>query len=148
MRLAAAGAAALCLAIGSPAGCGEQEEEAFTASEMVAELNREGAGVELGERLQSGSADTRTFGLELAETGGEPEDEHAEGGHHHSGGSLTEFPDGDAASRELANCRRSAVASGAIYCFGAANVLIIVGDEVSRPQLSALTDAVLALARD
>ena len=36
-------------------------------------------------------------------------------------------------------------ASGAIYCFRAANVLIIVGDEVSRPQLVALTDAVLAI---
>ena len=143
MRIAAAGAAALCLLTGSLA-CGD-EEETFTAAEIVSELNREGAGVELGERLQSGSADARTFGLELAAPGGEPDDKHAESGHHHSGGSLTEFPDGDAASRELANCRRSAVASGAIYCFGVDNVLIIVGDQVPRPQLMALTDAIIAL---
>jgi hypothetical protein len=143
VRLAAASAAALCLAIGSLAGCGE--EQTFTASEMAAELNREGAEVELGERLQSGSADVRTFELELAGPDHETEDEDAGGEHRHSGGSLAEFEDADAATRELGNCRRSASASGAIYCFRAANVLIIVGDQVPRPELAALTDAVLAI---
>jgi hypothetical protein len=145
MRPAAASAAALCLAIASLAGCGEQEEETFTASEMVAELNREGAGIELGDRLQSGSGDVRTFGLALAEPGEETSEGDAEGGHHHSGGSLAELTDAAAAQRELANCRRSAVASGAIYCFRAANVVIIIGDEISRFELQALADAVLAL---
>jgi hypothetical protein len=145
MRIAAAGAAALCLLVGSLAGCGGQEEEAFTASEMVAELNRAGAGIELGDRLQSGSGEVRTFGLALAEPGEEASEGDSEGGHHHSGGSLAEFTDAAAAQRELVNCRRSAVASGAIYCFRAANVLIIVGDEISRFELQALADAVLAL---
>lgn len=146
MRIAAAGAAALCLLTGSLSGCGE-ERQTFTASEIVAELNREGAGIELGERLQSGAADVRTFGLELAGAGSESDDEHTESEHVHSGGSLAEFTDADAAERELANCRRAAVASGDIYCFLAANTLIIVGGEVSRPQLTALTAAVLALDR-
>jgi len=146
VRLAAAGAAALCLLIGSVSGCGD-EEETFTASEIVSELNREGAGIELGERLQSGAADVRTFGLELTGPGSQTGGEHADTAHAHSGGSLAEFPDADAAGRELANCRRAAVASGDIYCFLAANTLIIVGGEVSRPQLTALTAAVLALDR-
>jgi hypothetical protein len=146
MRIAAAGAAALCMLIASLSGCGE-EQQTFTASEIVSELNRDGAGIELGERLRSGSPDVRTFGLELTGPGSQTGGADADTAHAHSGGSLAEFTDADAAGRELANCRRAAVASGDIYCFLAANTLIIVGGEVSRPQLTALTRAVLALNR-
>jgi hypothetical protein len=117
----------------------------LTAREAVDRLNAEGAGLQLGEPLAS-SPGVETRALMLEEAAGDEDDGHVEeGGHEHAGGSIAAYPDGATAERELANCRRSAAASGALFCIRVDNVLVIFGGDIAPAEVAPVLRAARAI---
>lgn len=119
------------------AGCGS---DAFTAEELVAELNRHGAELALGERLGDGGNDElEIHSLAFAEPppggGRAAADEHA-------GGSLLIAADDDAALAQYRRCETAA----SLVCFRAGNGVVIVEDSADRADLVRLGEAVRATA--
>lgn len=113
-------------------GCGSSE---FTAEELVAELNRHGAGIELGEPLAGGSADAQVHAVELAEPAAE------DGDHAHAGGSLAITDGEDAALAEYRRCEEAA----SLLCFRAANAVLIFEDSLPPEALVRIGTAIRAI---
>jgi hypothetical protein len=129
-------AVAMCLGA-AMAGCGGDGEPTFGAEEFVEAANRNGAGLELGEPLTAAGGEGEIYGVSLrsppgGDGGGEPE---------HGGGSLRVTDSTQAAEEEHARCEGAA----SLLCFRAANVVVILEDDVHPAGLARLTDALRAM---
>lgn len=139
------------LAVPALTGCGQ--DKVFEVEEFVAEANRNGAGLELGEPLISPDPARDVYGVELAESdrgeGGrsqdarEEGDEHGaeDGAHEHLGGSLTVTPDADAGRAEFERCE-SAVS---LLCYRAANVVVAFENSLPVDLQDRLKAAIVAM---
>lgn len=103
MRLALT-AAACCAALAF-AACGSGERT-FESEELVDALNEQGAGLVLGEPLESIGTGTRVNDLSFEGSS--------------AGGAMTELDSADAARGELARCETSI----SFVCFRVANVVM------------------------
>lgn len=155
MRAVMARAASLLLRIGAlplaalGAGCGDDGEATFTAREFVAEANRNGAGLELGEPVQASGAEDEIYGLAVERMGERSAQGHDEGpagtsgeSPEHSGGSLRVTESDAAAQEEHARCESAAT----LLCYRAANIVVIFEPEVPRSDLARLANALRAMA--
>jgi len=130
--------ATLCLAATSTlTGCGERS---FTAEEFVDEANANGVALTLGEPLSTEQGGTQLYSVTISEpTGGDPPSGNTEIGESHGGGSLRVEDDSEAAEAEYTRCEQSL-----LFCFRAANVVLIVED--AEPEtLARLTAALRAI---
>lgn len=136
-------AATCVLVLGAACGGGAE----FTPEEFVAAANKEGAGLELGERLLSSDGEAEIYGLELASHGGgeaKPDSGQASLQHAHGGGSLVVTESDDGGVGEYERCE----AASTLLCYRAANVVLIFEDSISSEDSSALADALRALASE
>lgn len=123
-------------------GCGSDERE-FSAEEFVEEANSHGAGLELGEALET------TDDAELYAVTVEPLEEHAQGeepeaGHAHGGGSLKVAEDEAAAEAEYARCEETRL----LFCYRAANVALVFQQEAEPDTLGQVANALRAMQDD
>lgn len=118
----------LALALVVVSACGEQGRE-FTAAELVAELNREGAPIHLKGALLSGREGFKAYELELVEPMDPASPEaHTQEGHSHGAGGATLVltEDEEDAPAEFERCESSVT----LTCFRIANgVLLLAGDD-------------------
>lgn len=127
-------------------GCGEGERR-FDAGSFVDELNAKGAGLRLGEPLQTTQDDTQVYDVILdtqVPTGAGAEPRHqegGEGGHEEGGGSLTIAPDTAAATARYAECEETVN----LVCYRAANAVLVIQDSAAPVDLARVTAAVSAL---
>jgi hypothetical protein len=147
MRARAALAAVMCaLLVALPAACGG--EATFTADELVAEVNANGAGVRLGEPLTTSQEDLELYALRLAGGGGAPGVAPGDAGSApvdvHGGGTLTIADDADAALDEYERCESAA----SLICFRAANAVLIFEGAVPNQDLARIESAVSAMAEE
>lgn len=122
------------------AGCGERE---FSASEFVEEANSHGAGLELGDPLQSSREDTEVYAVEVepvAATGELGADAHDA----HGGGSLTVTADSEAGAAEYERCEGAVT----LICYRAANVVLALEDELGPDELVGVDGAIRSLASE
>jgi hypothetical protein len=126
-RYTGAGIAAVALAV---AGCGEGRQ--FTAEEFVDELKAEGVELELGEELFSDDESQELYAVELEPVAELPGEHEGEGGHEHSGGSISIFDDTGSADEKVESC----MATADLLCFQASNVVVVLeGGGIEAQQL-------------
>ena len=131
---------ALAAAIFALTGCGGERE--FSAEELVEEANSNGAGLVLGEPLESTreNAEIRTLTFEDAGA----DDEGEEPGHAHGGGTLTIAADADAGLAEYERCERAV----SLVCFRASNAVILFDGGIEPEHRAALEGALRAMASE
>lgn len=129
--------AALVAALAGLAGCGS--ETTFSAQEAVDEVNRHGAGLELGEFLTTSEEGAEVYSVSFAEATAPQGGDHA-----HIGGTLVINDDGESALSEYERCERSA----SLICFRAANALIVFDDSAAAQDLEQLEDALRSMAAE
>lgn len=129
-------AAGLAIAAGALglAGCGSAT---FTAEELVAEVNRHGGGLGLGEPLAAGRDGAEIHTLTLSGRARAREDSHA-------AGTLLITAGDDVALAEYRRCESAA----SLICFRAANAVLVFADAVPRADLVRLGRAIRAMASD
>jgi hypothetical protein len=145
-RAALAAASCWLLLVGGLAACGD--ETTFTADELVAEVNANGAGVRLGEQLTTSQEDLELYALRLAGGGAAPGVAPGDAGSApvdvHGGGTLTIADDADAALDEYERCEGAA----SLICFRAANAVLIFEGAVPNQDLARIESAVSAMAEE
>jgi hypothetical protein len=113
------------LALAAPiAGCGSGGRE-FDAQEFVEEVNAHGAELELGRQLDSANGDARLYEVNLGDGGG---------------GTLTVLDSEEDAEAEHARCDRSG-----LFCYRAANVVLLFEPETTPESLAKIAKAFKAL---
>jgi hypothetical protein len=122
-RLAATLGAVAAIAI---AGCGS-DERTFDAEELTAELSENGVPLRLGESLTTEQEDLELHAIRLA---------------HGGTGTLAIAEDSDAAVSEYERCESSA----SLFCYRAANAVLVFDSEVPNQDLERVEAAVAALA--
>jgi hypothetical protein len=129
------------LVLGGSTACGG--ERTFDADEFVETANREGAGLALGEPLQTDQADVdAVFALEFGHTGEVGREDEADDDHQHGGASLIVGTDEAAALVAYDNCE----ASVTLVCFRAANVAVVYSGDESGEEVQRLRAALVALS--
>jgi hypothetical protein len=137
-RLALAAVALLGLAL---PGCGSGERS-FSAEEFVAEANAHGANLELGEPLSTSEADVELYSLTIVEPpGGEEIGKGPAIEHEHGGGSLRVTDTVDEAEAEVSRCEQAV----SLFCYRAANVVLIFEQDAEPEALSEVVGALRAL---
>jgi hypothetical protein len=131
-----------------PAACGSGERR-FDAESAVAELNRAGAGLELGAALSSTEEGVEVRSVDFVEESEHPEeDEHSDGdehvaeedGHAHDGaGAVVILDDATSAEAEFERCGTTV----SFICFRVANAVLRFTelDEAERARLTAAVSA-------
>jgi hypothetical protein len=125
-----------------PAACGSGERR-FDAESAVAELNRAGAGLELGAPLSSSEEDVDVRSVAFVEQGEhemEDEDLAGEENHAHDGaGAVVILEDATAAETEFERCSSTV----SFICFRVANAVLRFTelDEAERARLTAAVSA-------
>jgi len=133
-------AAALLGALALAAGCGS--ERTFSAEEFVAEANANGAGLSLGNPLETARKEgIELHTVELAQAEGEPEDA-GEAAHGHAGGTLTITPDPSAGAAEFERCEQAA----SLICFRAANAVLLFEDALEPEDQARIAGALRGMA--
>jgi hypothetical protein len=137
-RLALAAVALLGLAL---PGCGSGERS-FSAEEFVAEANAHGANLELGEPLSTSEADVELYSLTIEEPpGGEEIGKGPAIEHEHGGGSLRVTESVEDAEAEVGRCEQAV----SLFCYRAANVVLIFEQDADPEALSEVAAALRAL---
>jgi hypothetical protein len=129
--------AALCAAAIALAGCGSGERS-FSAQEFVDEANAKGASLALGERL--GGEQAEIYALRV---GGDPGTDGAALGADAGSGSLRVEDSSDAAEGQYARCERAG-----LFCYRAANIVLVFEADVDPGSLVDLVRAIRALRAD
>jgi hypothetical protein len=129
VRLAAAVIAAVALA-----GCGSAT---FSAEELIAEINRNGGALALGEPLAAPQDGPEIHSLTFTNPAGEPGDVHA-------AGTLVVMADEDAALTEYRRCESAA----SLVCFRVANAVLVFEGAVPEADLMRLGRAIQAMGSD
>ena len=109
----------------------------FSAAEFIDEANAYGASLILGESLDTTRDSAEIYAVGVAPPGGGPA---AAAG----GGSLTVAADADAGLAEYERCE----STGALLCYRASNVALLLEDELTPKQLADLEQAFHSLASD
>lgn len=122
------GFAALAL-IGVLAGCGGDGETTFDAEGFVAAVNAGGAGLELGDELPNTQEGVEVREVKVTRAGG---------------GSIVVAADEEAGRAEHTRCE----AAVTLLCYRAANVVLLLEDELAPPERMRLEAAFTALADD
>lgn len=135
MPLLAAAAAAAAIA-----GCGS--ETTFSADEAVAEINRHGGELELGEHLTTSAEGAEVHAVSFADSGAAEHE--GEGEHSHFAGTLVITDDDEEALAEFQRCE----AAASLVCFRAANALVVFDDTTDAEDLQQLADAVRGLGEE
>jgi hypothetical protein len=112
------------------AGCGGDDELAFSAEEFVSEVNGRGASLTLGPPLRTEREATEIYELVPAAGGG--------------GGSLTVTADAATGLTEYRRCEAAAT----LLCFRANNVVVALDHEVDPEGLTRLQEALTGMAVD
>jgi hypothetical protein len=138
--------ALFALAVLLAGGCGSDERE-FSAEEFVEEANSHGAGLELGEALET-TDDAELYAVTVEHAEAE-EEEHAEAeepeaGHAHGGGSLKVAEDAAAAEAEYARCEETRL----LFCYRAANVALVFQPDAEPDALGQVANALKAMQDD
>jgi hypothetical protein len=128
---------ALALAIAAAVGWGCGSGNQFTAEELVAEVNRHGGELALGEPLDASGEGPEIHSLTFTGAAPTPEDAHA-------GGSLVITEDDDDALAEYRRCEGSA----SLICFRAANAVMIFEGAVQPADLARLAEALQAMGSE
>jgi hypothetical protein len=138
-----AGAACVLAAI-TLAACGSGGT--FTAQKLVDEVNQHGAGLRLGEPLETTQEETEIYAIRLEGSAPAvpPTGESSAPADVHAGASLTIAEDNDAALAEYARCETAV----SLLCFRAANALLILEDTTPAADIARVEDAISALASD
>jgi hypothetical protein len=146
-RLAVAATMSIALLAGLVGACGD-DETTFTGDELVAEVNANGAGVQLGEPLTTAQEDLELYALRLRGSGAAPGVAPGDPGSApvdvHGGGTLTIAKDADAALTEYERCE-SAVS---LICFRAANAVLAFEGAVPNQDLERIESAISAMAEE
>lgn len=130
-RLSAPSALALAVALAALlAACGSRE---FTAGEFVEAANAEGAGLVLGDELETLREGQSLHAVSFATPGGDGD---------HDGGTLVVTAGADAALAEYERCEGSAT----LVCYRAANVALYFEGAPAPEDGAALEDALRAMA--
>jgi hypothetical protein len=111
----AAGALAAVLLAVAAVGCGSERK--LSAEEFAEDVNAQGVGFELGERLISADEDKQVYAVELEAVAKLPG---SNGGH--TGGSLAVHEDTEEAETGMRACQSSAD----LLCYRAANVVVVL----------------------
>jgi len=117
-------------------GCGG--ERTFTADDFVAEVNAEGAEIELGDVITTNQEGVEVRAIQLGSTGLSPTGAAAEPG---ATGAMLVLGDAGAAEDELDRCE----SAPAFTCFRAANVVLRFEDIFPEEQ-QRLSEAFQAIA--
>jgi hypothetical protein len=112
--------------LGLGAGCGS-DEHTFSAEELVAELSENGVALTLGEPLTTDQEGVELHAIRLARGGT---------------GTLAITEGSDAAMSEYERCESSA----SLFCYRAANAVLVLDSEVPNQDLERVEAAVAALA--
>ena len=115
-------------AVVAVAGCGS-DERTFTAEELTAEVEENGAALELGEALTTDQEGLELHAVELSGGGT---------------GTLAIAEDAEAALAEYERCESAA----SLFCFRAANAVLVFDSEVPNQDLARVASAVEAMAGD
>lgn len=147
LALAAGGArrasTAAALAVLALSACGS-DERSFSAEEFIEEANAHGANLELGEPLSTSDADVELYSLTIDEPpGGEEIGEGPAIEAEHGGGSLRVTESVDEAEAELSRCEQAV----SLFCYRAANVVLIFEQDAEPEALSAIAGALRALEK-
>lgn len=129
------GCAAVVLGL---AGCSNDRE--FDPEALVAELNAAGAGLELGEPLESTEEETEVRVLQLASAEG---DVPRPGSDDHGSGAVVTLGSSVEAEAEFLRCEQAP----SFVCFRVANAVLRFA-EISPPEQARIANAVQALASD
>jgi hypothetical protein len=126
------------------AACGDERH--FSAQELVAEINEQGAGLRLGEPLTSTQEELELYAVRLegAQAPGPATAEGLPPTDVHAAGSLTITDGDDAGLAEYERCEDAA----SLICFRAANAVLIFEDTVPNEDLARIETAIGALAED
>jgi hypothetical protein len=139
------GAACVLVAV-TLAACGSGAT--FTAPELVDEVNQHGAGLRLGEPLETTQEEIELYAVRLegasAAPAVPPTGESSAPADVHAGASLTIATDDEAALAEYARCETAV----SLLCFRAANALLILEDTTPAADIARVEDAIRAIASD
>jgi hypothetical protein len=116
------------LAVVALAGCGS-DERTFGAEDLVAEVSENGAPLRLGESLTTDQEDVELHAIRLAGGGT---------------GTLAIAEDSHAALDEYERCESSA----SLFCYRAANAVLVFDSEVPNQDLARVESALEAMAED
>lgn len=137
------GATATAVAVGlaaalANAACGERS---FTAEEFIDEANAHGVEIALGESLsdEEGGAELYAITLEDEAAAAGPAGEIGIG-QDHGGGSLRIEQDTEAAQAEYARCEQAG-----LFCYRAANVVLVFEADAEPDALAELATALRAI---
>jgi hypothetical protein len=144
-RVAAARAAlalgAVALAALALPACGSGERT-FSAEEFIDEANTHGASLELGQPLSTSETDVELYALTIEEPqsaeGAEADPAIAD---EHGGGSLRVTESVDDAEAEVERCEQAV----SLFCYRAANVVLIFEQDAEPEALSGVAAALRAL---
>lgn len=135
--LALIAAAALGLA-----ACGERS---FSAQEFIDKANDHGVQLALGEPLsnEEGGAELYAITIEDRHAAEEAASGQLEVGHEHGGGSLRVEDDNEAAEAQYARCEQAG-----LFCYRAANIVLIFEADAEPDALAELAKALKAIKAD
>lgn len=129
------------LVLAALAACGD-DERTFSAEELVEEANANGAGLELGDALETSREGAEVREVTFVEAG-EPHDaETAQ--HEHGGGTLTITTDTEAGLAEYERCESAAT----LLCFRASNAVLFFESSLDPADRARLEDALRAMASE
>jgi hypothetical protein len=131
----------LALAALAAAGCG-QGERVFSAPELIEQVNANGAGLELGESLETAREGAEVREVAFVEPGEPRDDETAQ--HEHGGGTLTITTDAEAGLAEYERCESAAT----LLCFRASNVVLVFEADLDPADRTRLEGALRAMASE
>jgi hypothetical protein len=119
----------------------------FTAQELVDEVNQHGAGLRLGEPLETTQEEIELYAIRLegaSAPAAPPTGESSAPADVHAGASLTIAKDDDAALAEYARCETAV----SLLCFRAANALLILEDTTPAADIARVEDAIRGMGSD
>jgi hypothetical protein len=123
------------------AGCGDGERT-FSAGELVEEVNANGAGLELGDTLETAREGAETREVTFGDAAEPHDDEIAQ--HEHGGGTLTITTDAEAGLAEYERCESAAT----LLCFRASNAVLFFEASLDPADRGQLEDALRAMASE
>lgn len=123
------------------AGCGDGERT-FSAQELVEQANANGAGLELGDALETSREVAEVREVTFVEAGEPHDDEIAQ--HEHGGGTLTITTDAEAGLAEYERCESAAT----LLCFRASNAVLFFEASLDPADRTRLEDALRAMASE
>ena len=121
------------------AACGERS---FSAQEFIDEANDHGVKLVLGEPLsnEEGGAELYAITIEDPHAAAEAASGQLEVGHVHGGGSLRVEDDSEAAEAQYARCDQAG-----LFCYRAANIVLIFEADAEPDALAGLAKALRAI---